>query len=52
MRDQLHTLADQLERCQKALNNFLEEKRQAFARFYFVGDEDLLEMIGFKRDNN
>ena len=40
------TPQDQLERCQKALNNFLEEKRQGFARFYFMGDEDLLEVLG------
>jgi dynein heavy chain 2, cytosolic len=32
--------------CQKALNDFLEEKRQKFSRFYFIGDEDLLEILG------
>lgn len=35
-----------LERCQKALSDFLETKRQAMPRFYFIGDEDLLELLG------
>ena len=39
-----------LERIQKALYNFLEKQRQNFARFYFIGDEDLLEIIGNSRD--
>ena len=39
-----------LERIQKALYNFLEKQRQAFARFYFIGDEDLLEIIGNSKD--
>ena len=41
-----------LERIQKALYNFLEKQRQNFARFYFIGDEDLLEIIGNSRDVN
>ena len=46
IKDILSKSNDQLERCQKALNEFLEEKRSKFARFYFIGDEDLLEIIG------
>ncbi|KAL3981550.1 Dynein heavy chain N-terminal region 2 family protein [Acanthocheilonema viteae] len=42
----LEQIIDQLNRCQKALNQFLEEKRSAFPRFYFLGDDDLLEMLG------
>lgn len=42
----LQQVIDQLNRCQKALNKFLEEKRNAFPRFYFLGDDDLLEILG------
>ncbi|KAJ3088912.1 Cytoplasmic dynein 2 heavy chain 1 [Quaeritorhiza haematococci] len=48
----LETLVDQLDRCQKALNEFLEEKRAKFARFYFIGDEDLLEILGQAKNPN
>ena len=46
IRSILVALVDQLERCQKALNEFLEQKRAKFARFYFLGDDDLLEILG------
>ena len=39
-------MEDQLERCQKALSDFLEEKRSRMPRFYFIGDDDLLEILG------
>ncbi len=39
-----------LERIQKSLYNFLEKQRQNFARFYFIGDEDLLEIVGNSKD--
>lgn len=42
IRQSLAALVDQLERCQKALNEFLEEKRSKFARFYFIGDEGIV----------
>ncbi|XP_034023634.1 cytoplasmic dynein 2 heavy chain 1 [Thalassophryne amazonica] len=46
IRNSLVTILDQLQRCQKSLNEFLEEKRSAFPRFYFIGDDDLLEILG------
>jgi dynein heavy chain 2 len=62
----LKNMLDQLQRCQKSLNEFLEvklffkfsflliliynfstkEKRSIFPRFYFIGDDDLLEILG------
>jgi dynein heavy chain 2, cytosolic len=44
--EKLRTMLDQLERCQKALADFLEAKRSAMPRFYFIGDDDLLEILG------
>ncbi|XP_022324921.2 cytoplasmic dynein 2 heavy chain 1-like isoform X2 [Crassostrea virginica] len=46
LRNLLTTMLDQLQRCQKSLNEFLEEKRSLFPRFYFIGDDDLLEILG------
>ena len=42
----LSNMLDRLERCQKSLNEFLEEKRSSFPRFYFIGDDDLLQILG------
>lgn len=46
LKDSVKVMLDQLERCQKALNDFLEQKRSKFPRFYFIGDDDLLEILG------
>ena len=46
----LQSLQDNLQSIQKALGDYLEKQRQQFARFYFVGDEDLLELIGSSKD--
>ena len=42
----LERLADLLAKLQKALGEYLERERSSCPRFYFVGDDDLLEVIG------
>jgi len=46
----LERVADLLNKIQKALGEYLERERSSFPRFYFVGDEDLLEIIGNSKD--
>lgn len=46
----LERLAELLGKIQKALGEYLERERASFPRFYFVGDEDLLEIIGNSKD--
>lgn len=46
----LNSMSDQLDRCMKALSAFLEEKRNKMPRFYFLGDDDLLEILGRAED--
>eukprot|EP00898_Chlorokybus_atmophyticus_P001659 jgi/Chlat1/2494/Chrsp175S08714 len=46
LKDVLPAIAAQLDICQRALQDYLEEKRDSFARFYFIGDDDLLEILG------
>lgn len=45
----LKELSDRLELILKSLEIFLEAKRQAFPRFYFVSNDDLLEILGSSR---
>ena len=46
----LSTFLDDLLKLRKNLNGFLEKQREKFARFYFLGNEDLLELIGSPSD--
>lgn len=46
----IERLSDLLAKVQKALGEYYEQERQRFARFYFIGDEDLLEIIGNSND--
>lgn len=46
----IERLADLLSKVQKALGEYYEQERQRFARFYFIGDDDLLEIIGNSND--
>jgi hypothetical protein len=46
LRETLPSMSNQLDVCQRALSDFLEEKRAMFPRFYFIGDDDLLEILG------
>jgi len=45
----LHKRLEQIEKdlkvCEKALNEFLDSKRRAFPRFYFVSVNDLLDIL-------
>ncbi|XP_029909103.1 dynein heavy chain 10, axonemal [Myripristis murdjan] len=42
----LQSLSDGLERCQKSLNDYLDSKRNAFPRFFFISDDELLSIMG------
>ncbi len=44
--DQLVSLTERLDKCQKSLSDYLDTKRDAFPRFYFISDDELLSILG------
>ncbi|XP_068615161.1 dynein axonemal heavy chain 2-like [Brachionichthys hirsutus] len=44
--EKLSELSAKLEDIQKALDMYLEKKRQIFPRFYFLSNDDVLEILG------
>jgi dynein heavy chain, axonemal len=47
---ELISMGKDLESVRKNLEDFLETKRQAFCRFYFVGNDDVLDVLGCNKD--
>ncbi|KAH9593471.1 Dynein heavy chain [Trypanosoma melophagium] len=48
--DQLNGMNNDLEMIQKSLEGFLEDRRRVFPRFYFLSNDDLLEILGHTKE--
>lgn len=44
--DTLGKMYEKMEAIQRALEQYLETKRHIFPRFYFISNDDLLEILG------
>lgn len=47
--DVVNKMNDKMENIQRALEQYLETKRHLFPRFYFISNDDLLEILGNSR---
>lgn len=52
MLDELNEMNKKLESIQKSLEAYLETKRGVFPRFYFISNDDLLEILGQSKTPN
>eukprot|EP01083_Nonionella_stella_P177342 623003_1 len=50
--DRFISMQKALEKIQRSLNDYLETKRMAFPRFYFLSDDDLLSILGHSKQPN
>ncbi|KAG7496340.1 dynein heavy chain 2, axonemal [Solea senegalensis] len=50
--EKLSEMSTKLEEIQKALDMYLETKRQIFPRFYFLSNDDVLEILGQSQNPN
>eukprot|EP01063_Lacrimia_lanifica_P009197 TRINITY_DN1620_c2_g3_i1.p1 TRINITY_DN1620_c2_g3~~TRINITY_DN1620_c2_g3_i1.p1 ORF type:complete len:4609 (+),score=2253.81 TRINITY_DN1620_c2_g3_i1:158-13984(+) len=48
--EQLNDMLKKLEKIQKQLEDYLEDRRRVFPRFYFLSNDDLLEILGHSRE--
>lgn len=48
----IESLLNQLQHCQNTLSTYMTGKRDLFPRFYFLSDEDLLEVLGQANKEN
>lgn len=50
LRSKMTKFSDSLTKVRKSLTEYLEKQRELFPRFYFIGNEDLLEIMGGTND--
>ncbi|KPA83847.1 putative dynein heavy chain [Leptomonas pyrrhocoris] len=48
--EQLNSMNGDLELIQRSLEGFLEDRRRCFPRFYFLSNDDLLEILGHAKE--